>query len=147
MQMAKLVTERSTCERRQVGAVLVKNNQIIASGYNGAPKGITHCGVSGCLRKRLDVPSGQKHELCRGVHAEQNTIIQAAVNGTSLVNSVLYTTNFPCTICAKLIINAEIKTVYVLEDYPDALAKEMFGEADTEVILINLDDHSLKKIV
>ena len=147
MQMAQLVAKRSTCERRQVGAVLVKNNQIIASGYNGAPKGITHCGVSGCMRKRLNVPSGQKHELCRGVHAEQNTIIQAAVNGTSLVNSVLYSTNFPCSICAKLIVNAEIKTVYVLEDYPDDLAKEMFNESDTEVILINLDNHSLKKIV
>jgi dCMP deaminase len=147
MKMALLVLERSTCSRRQVGAVLVKNNQIITSGYNGTPKGITHCAANGCLREQLNVPSGQKHELCRGVHAEQNAIIQAAVNGTPIVESVLYTTNFPCAICAKMIINAEIKVVYVLEDYPDSLAKELFAESDTEVILIDMEKKSLKKIV
>jgi dCMP deaminase len=147
MKMAMLVAERSTCLRRQVGAVLVKNNQVIASGYNGSPKHILHCNSTGCMREKLNVPSGEKHELCRGVHAEQNTIIQAALNGTSLVNSVLYCTNFPCSICAKMIINAEINEVYVLENYPDDLAKEMFAEAGTEVILIDMKEKSLKKIV
>ena len=147
MKMALLVSERSTCKRRQVGAVLVKNNQIIASGYNGAPKGVLHCDITGCMRERENVPSGEKHELCRGVHAEQNTIIQAALNGTSLSEAVLYSTNFPCAICAKIIINAEIDTVYVLNDYPDALSKEMFLESGTEVILINLEENYLKKIV
>ena len=147
MKMALLVAERSTCKRRQVGAVLVKNNQIIASGYNGAPKRVLHCDIAGCMREKNNVPSGEKHELCRGVHAEQNTIIQAALNGTTLSGSVLYCTNFPCSLCAKIIINAEIEAVYVLKDYPDKLSKEMFTEAGTEVILINLDDNSLKKIV
>ncbi|MCL2063698.1 MAG: cytidine/deoxycytidylate deaminase family protein [Candidatus Cloacimonetes bacterium] len=147
MKMALLVAERSTCRRRQVGAVLVKNNQIIASGYNGAPKRVLHCDIAGCMRELTKTPSGQKHELCRGVHAEQNTIIQAALNGTSLSEAVLYTTNFPCSICAKIIINAEIEIVYVLKDYPDNLSKEMFAESGTEVILINLEENSLKKIV
>ncbi len=147
MEMALLVANRSTCIRRKVGAVLVKNNQIIASGYNGAPKGISHCSQTGCLREKLNVPSGEKHELCRGVHAEQNTIIQAALNGSSLKDSVLYCTNFPCSICAKMIINAEISFIYVLEDYPDKLAKEMFAEAGTEVILIDINKSLLKKLI
>ncbi|MDD4155839.1 MAG: cytidine/deoxycytidylate deaminase family protein [Candidatus Cloacimonetes bacterium] len=147
MSMAILVSKRATCLRRKVGAVLVKNNQIIASGYNGAPKHVAHCSQTGCMREMLNVPSGEKHELCRGVHAEQNTIIQAALNGTSIKDSVLYCTNFPCSICAKMIINAEIAYVYVLEDYPDKLAKEMFSEAGTEVILIDMDKNLLTKLV
>ena len=147
MKMALLVSERSTCKRRQVGAVLVKNNQIIASGYNGAPKRVLHCVISGCVREKNKIPAGENHELCRGVHAEQNSIVQAALNGTSLQGAVLYCTHFPCSICAKIIINAEIDTVYVLQDYPDKLAKEMFLESGTEVILINLEENSLKKIV
>jgi len=147
MKMALLVAERSTCKRRHVGAVLVKNNQVIASGYNGAPKRVLHCDLIGCTRAENDVPSGEKHELCRGVHAEQNTIIQAALNGTSLSEAVLYCTNFPCSICAKIIINAEIETVYVLNDYPDNLSKDMFAESGTEIVLINLNDNTLKKIV
>ena len=147
MKMAQLVAERSTCTRRNIGAVLVKNNQVIASGYNGAPKHISHCASTGCMREQLKVPSGEKHELCRGLHAEQNTIIQAAINGASLTNCVLYCTTFPCSICAKMIINAEIKYVYVTEDYPDKLAKEMFTEAEIEVIYINLENGGLVKIV
>lgn len=147
MNMAQLVAQRSTCTRRKVGAVLVKNNQVIASGYNGAPKHIQHCGITGCIREQLNVPSGEKHELCRGVHAEQNTIVQAAVNGTSLIDSVLYCTTFPCIICAKMIINAEIRYVYVLEDYPDKLSKSMFAEAGTEVIHIDIKNNTLIKIV
>ena len=147
MNMALLVAERSTCIRRQVGAVLIKNNQIIATGYNGTSKGLPHCSITGCMRQLYNVPSGEKHELCRGVHAEQNTIIQAALYGTSIEGTVLYTTNFPCVICAKMIINAEIKIVYVLEDYPDKLSKEILSESGTEVILFNMTDKSLKKIV
>ena len=147
MKMALLVAERSTCGRRHVGAVLVKKNQIIASGYNGAPKRILHCDIVGCSREKAKVPSGEKHELCRGLHAEQNTIIQAALNGTSIENTVLYTTNFPCSICAKIIINSEINTVYVLNDYPDNLAKEMFAESGTEIILVDINENSLKKLV
>ena len=147
MKMALLVAERSTCKRRKVGSVLVKNNQIIASGYNGAPKRVAHCEVTGCIRESNGVPSGEKHELCRGVHAEQNAIVQAALNGTTLGGSVLYCTNFPCSLCAKIIINSEIETVYVLEDYPDKLSRELFSEAGTDVLLINIDDKTLKKIV
>ena len=147
MKMAKLVSERSTCLRRQVGAVLVKNNQVIASGYNGAPKHVEHCSIYNCLREKFNVPSGEKHELCRGVHAEQNTIIQAAVNGSSLDGAVLYCTNFPCSICAKMIINAEIKYVFVTEDYPDNLAKAMFTEANTEVIMIDIKNNNLVKLI
>ena len=147
MKMAHLVSERSTCCRRQVGAILVKNNQVIASGYNGSPKHISHCTAKSCLREVNHVPSGERHELCRGVHAEQNTIIQAALNGVSLEGAVLYCTNFPCSICAKIIINAEIKYIYVAEDYPDALAKEMFAESGTEVILVDNDNGNLIKII
>ena len=147
MKMALLVSERSTCGRRQVGGVLVKNNQMIASGYNGSPKKIAHCELVGCTREINNVPPGENHELCRGVHAEQNTIIQAALNGTSLSGSVLYNTHFPCVICAKMIINAEINTVYVLEDYPDKMSKEMFAEAGVEVILVNIKNNALKKVV
>jgi dCMP deaminase len=137
MEMAILTAKRSTCLRRKVGAVLVKYNQIIASGYNGAPKNISHCSQVSCIREELGIPSGEKHELCRGVHAEQNTIIQAALNGTSLRDSVLYCTTYPCSICAKLIINAEIKTIYIASDYADNLAKQLFDEAKVEVILVS----------
>jgi len=146
MKMAKLVAERSTCTRRQVGAVLVKNNQVIASGYNGAPKHTSHCDITGCLREKLNVPSGEKHELCRGVHAEQNTIIQAALNGSSLVDSALYCTNYPCSICAKMIINSEIKTVYVLDQYPDDLSKELFADAGIEVLFVDINNKAVIKM-
>jgi len=147
MKMAQLVSERSTCTRRQVGAVLVKDNQIIASGYNGAPKNVEHCEIVGCIREEQNIPSGSNHELCRGVHAEQNTIIQAAINGTSLENSVLYCTHFPCSLCAKMIINAEIETVYVLKNYNDDLSKKLFEESGTDVLLVDIDNNSLEKIV
>ena len=109
MQMAILASSRSTCLRRQVGAVLVKDNQILSTGYNGTPKGIRHCSEVGCLREKNNVPSGQMHELCRGLHAEQNAIIQAGLNGASSRGATLYCTHQPCIICAKMIINAEIR--------------------------------------
>lgn len=129
MKVAFLVSERSTCLRRRVGAVLVKDRQILATGYNGAPKGIIHCDQTGCLREKLNVPSGQRHEICRGLHAEQNVILQAALHGVSTQSSTLYITNAPCSICAKMIINAGIKEVIVLGEYPDKMAREFLKEA------------------
>ncbi len=146
LEMSFLVSQRSTCLRRKVGAVLVKNNQIISTGYNGAPKGVPHCAEVGCLRERLQVPSGERHELCRGVHAEQNAIIQAAVNGTSIKDSVLFCTHHPCSICAKIIINSEIRQIIIANDYPDKLAKEMLKDADLEIFLYNIDKDELKRV-
>jgi dCMP deaminase len=145
MDMAILVSRRSTCLRRKVGAVLVKDNQIISTGYNGAPKHIAHCEHLGCMRVNNNVPSGERHELCRGVHAEQNAIIQAAINGSSTKEAELYCTNHPCSICAKMIINAEIKTVYIYDGYPDSLAQQLFKEADVELILIDKETGKLSR--
>lgn len=129
MEIATLVSSRSTCLRRQVGALIVKDKNILSSGYNGAPSGITHCEVTGCLREKLNVPSGERHELCRGLHAEQNAIIQAAFHGTSINDSILYCTNLPCSICSKMIINAGIKNIIYKEGYMDSLAEEMIEES------------------
>ena len=129
MEMAEPARQRSTCLRRHVGAVSVKDNRVIATGYNGVPKGIRHCEETGCLRQQLNVPSGKMHELCRGLHAEQNAIIQAACMGSSIEGGTLYCTTQPCVICTKMIINAGIKRVVIKESYPDALAQEMAAEA------------------
>jgi len=129
MDITRLVARRSTCMRRQVGAVLVKEKNILATGYNGTPTGITHCDVTGCLREQLKVPSGERHELCRGLHAEQNAIIQAARHGVNIEDSVLYCTNSPCIICTKMLINAGIREVIYLEGYADQLSMEMLDEA------------------
>ena len=133
MDITRLVARRSTCMRRQVGAVMVKDKNILATGYNGTPTGITHCDVTGCLREQLKVTSGERHELCRGLHAEQNAIIQAARHGVNIENSVLYCTNSPCIICTKMLINAGIRKVIYLEGYADELSKEMLNEAEIEV--------------
>ena len=129
LDIAETVLERSTCLRRGVGAVIVKDNRVIATGYNGVPKGIRHCEETGCLRQQLNVPSGKMHELCRGLHAEQNAIIQAACMGSSIEGGTLYCTTQPCVICTKMIINAGIKRVVIKESYPDELAQEMAKEA------------------
>src|SRR5512135_1336683 len=115
MEITRLVARRSTCLRRQVGAVLVKDKNILATGYNGAPSGIAHCLDVGCLRERMGIPSGERHELCRGLHAEQNAIIQAAFHGVSIRDAVLYCTNLPCIICAKMLINAGVRRIVHLE--------------------------------
>ena len=133
MQMAQLVATRSTCLRRKVGAVLVKEKRVLASGYNVAPSGLEHCLDIGCLREKLKVPSGERHELCRGLHAEQNALLQAALYGISTQGSVLYLTNTPCIICAKMIINAKIKEIVVADDYPDRLALLMLRQAKIRV--------------
>jgi len=134
MDITRLVARRSTCLRRQVGAVMVKEKNILATGYNGTPTGITHCDVTGCLREQLKVPSGERHELCRGLHAEQNAIIQAARHGVNISESTLYCTNSPCIICTKMLINAGLRKVIYLEGYADSLSMEMLGEAGIEAL-------------
>ena len=131
MEMAVLTARRSTCLRRHVGAVIVQEKHIVATGYNGAPRGLDHCGdrEGGCLRQQLGIPSGQKHELCRALHAEQNAIIQAAKLGVSIDGATLYCTHQPCSVCAKMIINAGIQRVVYQEGYPDAFSLEIFKEA------------------
>ncbi len=147
MKMAFLISERSTCLRRKVGAVLVRDNQILSTGYNGAPKRVPHCSQTGCLRQNISVPSGERHELCRGVHAEQNAIIQAAVNGVSIRNAELYCTNQPCSICAKMLINAEIKTIIVSEIYEDKLARNLLEQASINVFHFDMETRKLTKVV
>ena len=129
MDITCLVAERSTCLRRKVGAIAVKDKRILATGYNGAPAGVPHCLDVGCLREQLGIPSGQRHEICRGLHAEQNVIIQAAVHGISLKGAEIYCTHQPCLICTKMLINCGITKVYFLEPYPDELAATMIKEA------------------
>ncbi len=138
MRLAYLVSERSTCLRRRVGAVLVKEKRILATGYNGAPSGVTHCEVTGCLRQKLNVPAGERHEICRGLHAEQNVILQAARYGVSVRESTLYITASPCGICAKMLINAGIKEIVVAEFYPDEMALDFLKEAHIKLRRIKL---------
>lgn len=132
MAITKLVAKRSTCKRRAVGAILVKEKRILATGYNGAPARLRHCEEVGCLRENSSVPSGERHELCRGLHAEQNVIIQAAYHGISIAGSTLYCTNKPCVICSKMIINAGIGKIIYEEGYNDDLADQMLTEAGIE---------------
>lgn len=136
MGIARLVATRATCTRRKVGAILVKDRRILCSGYNGAPTGVDHCDVTGCLREQLNVPSGQKHELCRGVHAEQNAIVQAAYHGIAAKDSTLYCTHKPCSICAKMLINAGIKEIYFVEGYDDPMSETMLAQAGIALIQI-----------
>ncbi|MEQ8173779.1 MAG: cytidine/deoxycytidylate deaminase family protein [Syntrophomonadaceae bacterium] len=134
LQLADLVATRSTCLRRHVGAVLVRNERIISTGYNGAPRGLKHCLDTGCLREERQIPSGQRYELCRGVHAEQNAIINAAFYGIATQDSVIYCTTQPCIICARMIINAGIVKVVHRGDFEDALALELMEEAGITII-------------
>ena len=133
MEIAHLVAKRSTCLRRQIGAVLVRNKHILSTGYNGAPSGVEHCLDVGCLREKLDIPSGQQQEICRGIHAEQNAIIQAALHGVSTEGATLYCTNQPCTLCAKMLINAGIQGIIYEGEYPDELARELLAQANLPV--------------
>lgn len=134
MDIAIQVATRSTCIRRSVGALIVKDKRILATGYNGAPSGLSHCLDTGCLRERMNVNSGERHELCRGIHAEQNAIIQAAYHGFSIKDSILYCTNLPCSICTKMIINAGITLIYYREGYADDLSMKMLDEAGIRVV-------------
>ncbi len=138
MSIARLVATRSTCLRRQVGAVLVKNRRVLATGYNGAPSGITHCEETGCLREKTKVKPGERHELCRGLHAEQNVIIQSAYYGMATKGTTLYSTHMPCIICTKMLINAGVEKIFYLEGYPDVMAKVMLDESNIEVVRLDI---------
>lgn len=129
MDITRVVATRSTCLRRQVGAVIVKDKRLLTSGYNGAPRGLAHCAEVGCLRDAYHVPSGQRHELCRGMHAEQNAIVQAALHGVAIEGATLYCTHQPCSACTKMIINAGITRVVYQHSYPDPLAIQLMDEA------------------
>ena len=133
MDITHLVSKRSTCLRRQVGSVLVKDKKILATGYNGAPSRIEHCLDSGCLRQQMGIPSGERHELCRGLHAEQNGIIQAAYHGVGIQGATLYCTNHPCIICSKMIINAGIERIVYEDGYADGLSAKMLRESGIKI--------------
>ena len=139
MNITNLVAERSTCLRRAVGAVLVKDKRILSTGYNGSPTGLRHCEEVGCLREQMGIESGKMHELCRGIHAEQNAIIQAAYHGVSVQGASIFCTNQPCSICARMIINAGIERIFYQSGYADPLAKELLGEAGIELKQIEYD--------
>ena len=135
IEIAKLVSTRSNCESRKVGAVITRDNQIISTGYNGAPKGLHHCiDAGGCLRKLKQIESGTRQEICRAVHAEQNAIISAAIKGVSIKDGTIYTNTYPCSICARMLINAEIKRIVYDSDYSDPLSKELLDESKIEVV-------------
>jgi len=129
MAITRQVATRSTCLRRQVGAIIVRDKYILSTGYNGPPRGLPHCDETGCLRDQLGIPSGERQEICRGLHAEQNAIIQAALHGVSTEGGTIYVTHQPCITCAKMIINAGIVRVVCAESYPDELARAMLAEA------------------
>lgn len=133
MAITRVVAERSTCRRRHIGALIISDRRILTTGYNGAPSGLAHCLDIGCLREEKGIASGERHELCRGLHAEQNSIIQAALSGVSIRGGTLYTTHFPCGLCAKMIINSGIKRVVYGCDYPDSLSQELLREAGLTV--------------
>ena len=141
MDIAVLVASRATCLRRKVGAVLVKDKRILATGYNGPPRGLKHCNErpGGCLREQNHVPSGERHEISRAVHAEQNAIIQAAVHGFSIEGTTLYSTNHPCVLCTKMLINAGVKEFVYAEGYPDQLSAELIEEAGINIRMFNPD--------
>ena len=132
LKIASVVAERSTCHRHHVGAVAVKDKHILSTGYNGAASGLKDCLELGCLRDELNIPSGERHEICRGIHAEQNAIIQASLNGVSLEGSTIYCTHTPCILCAKMLANARIKRFVSFGGYNDDAFVNLFREADIE---------------
>jgi len=136
MDMVEVIKTRSTCLRRQVGALIVKDKRILSTGYNGAPVNCKHCAETGCLREELEIPSGERHELCRAIHAEQNAIVQAAYSGVAIKGSTLYVTAQPCVLCAKMIVNAGIQKIVFKGDYPDELAMEILQEAGVRVVKV-----------
>ena len=133
LEIADIVAKRSTCSRRQVGALIVRDKRILTTGYNGPPSGLRHCEEVGCLREQLGIASGERHELCRGLHAEQNAIIQASLHGVQVKGSILYCTHQPCIICTKMIINAGIKEIVFIQGYPDDLSQEFINEAQIKI--------------
>ncbi len=147
MRMAYLAASRSNCVRRKVGAVIVKDNNVIATGYNGPPAHTVNCDITGCIRDEMNVMSGERQELCRGLHAEQNAIIQAAVNGSSIKDSKIYITTHPCSICSKMIMNSQIKEIIYAEGYPDELSKLILLESTIKVRKFTLPDIEVKSMI
>lgn len=129
LAMALIASTRSTCLRRRVGAVIVSGNRILATGYNGSPAGTSHCTDIGCLRQTLGIPSGERHEICRGSHAEMNAIAQAASSGTPIKGCTIYCTHEPCSMCSKMLINAGCAKAVYMYPYPDELSRTLRGEA------------------
>lgn len=146
MRMAFMAATRSTCVRRKVGAVIVKDRRIMSTGYNGPPRGALHCDEVGCLREQLNVAPGERRELCRGLHAEQNAIIQAAYNGTAINGSMIYVTTHPCSDCSKMIINAGLTNIVFSEGYPDELSELMLIESNIETRKYDISEE-FKKIL
>ncbi len=132
LKIASVVAERSTCRRPHKGAVAVRDKHILTTGYNGAPSGLKDCLELGCLRDEMNIPSGERHEICRGIHAEQNVIIQAALHGVSLEGSTIYCTHTPCVLCAKMLVNAKIKRFISLGKYSDDAFSDLFQKAGIE---------------
>ena len=143
LKVASVVAERSTCRRHHVGAVAVRDKHILATGYNGAPSGLKDCLELGCLRDELSIPSGERHEICRGIHAEQNVIIQASLHGVSLEGSTIYATHTPCVLCAKMLVNAKIKRYVSYGTYDDNSFIDLFQEAG---ILVDIKKRPLSRI-
>lgn len=133
MEITRVVSTRSTCLRRQVGALIVRDKRILSSGYNGSPRGLKHCSDAGCLREEMGIPSGQRQELCRGLHAEQNAIVHAACHGINIAGSTLYVTHQPCITCAKMIINAGITKVIFAGEYPDQLSSDLLAQSGIDL--------------
>jgi dCMP deaminase len=140
LRIAVDVGERSTCLRRGVGAILVRDKRILTTGYNGPPRGLAHCEETGCLREQENVPPGERHELCRGIHAEMNALLQGAIHGVNVHDATLYCTSHPCVLCVKMLINCGVTRIVICGDYPDELAKRMLKEASIPVHIINLPD-------
>lgn len=136
MEIAITVAKRSTCIRKNVGAIIVKENHILTTGFNGAPRGLKHCIDIGCMREKENIHSGTRHEKCRGVHAEQNAIIQAALYGIQIEKTTIYCTHQPCILCSKMIINAGIKKIIYFNSYPDEDSIKILKEANIQLIKI-----------
>ena len=133
LKIASVVAERSTCRRHHMGAIAVRDGHILATGYNGAPSGLKDCLELGCLRDEQGIPSGERHEICRGIHAEQNVIVQASLHGVSLEGSTIYCTHTPCVLCAKMLVNAKVKRFVSFGRYIDNTFVELFRDAGIEV--------------
>jgi len=133
LKIASVAAERATCHRHHIGAIAVRDKHILTTGYNGAPSGLKDCLELGCLRDEMSIPSGERHEICRGVHAEQNVIIQAALHGISLEGSTIYCTHTPCVLCAKMLVNAKIKRFVSFDRYNDNSFNGLFREAGIEI--------------
>ena len=145
MKLAWLVAERSTCLRHHVGAVIARDKRILTTGYNGAAAGTKDCIELQCLRDEMKIPSGQRHEICRAIHAEQNAIIQGGFHGINIKGSTLYCTHSPCVLCAKMIVNAGIKRVAACVEYPDPSFKELFNQAGIEYSSVQVQNLTISQ--